>query len=133
MYDDCYDVPRFKITLDSQDNILIPILFKGHIKQDGDKFVFTVRRLTEKIRPKTVVKTGEIYFQKIINNSEIYPLQDNDNNIVGCYFFIRGTSDECKKIPLGANVFDIAYKNKDFEWELIPQSPFIVRGVNRID
>ena len=128
-----YDKTR-RIVVGNYDTFAIPFTIKNHIPLTGEKFVFTVRRVLDNAkRMGRPPEKGEIVFQQIVPYNQLIKIADDNNNIIGCYFYITATKEKAAKIPEGINAYDLAVVNDSArtEIELIPPSEFCVGEVLR--
>ena len=114
------------------DTFAIPIIIKNHIPLANEMFVFTVRRVLEATkRMGRPPEKGDIVFQQTVVVEDMNLIQDDDDNTVGCYFYISATKEQAASIPEGLNAYDLAYLYANTEKEMIPPSEFYVGEVLR--
>lgn len=130
-----YDKTR-RIVVGNYDTFAIPIIIKNHIPLANEMFVFTVRRVLEATkRMGRPPEKGDIVFQQTILYDELILIKDDDENVVGCYFYVSATQAEAADIPEGINAYDLTIVNDNagMEIELIPPSEFIAGEVLRYE
>ena len=130
-----YDKTR-RIVVGNYDTFAIPIVIKNHIPQADEEFIFTIRRVLETTkRMGRPPEKGEIVFQQTVLYEDLTLIKDDNNNTVGCYFYVSATQSEAADIPEGINAYDLAIINDDagMEIELIPPSEFITGEVLRYE
>ena len=130
---DFYDKTR-RLVVGNYDTFAIPFVIKNHIPFANEKFVFTIRRVLDNAkRMGRPPEKGEVVFQQVVGYDQMNLITDDDQNIVGCYFYITATKEEAANIPEGINAYDLAVVNEHAktEIELIPPSEFIVGEVLR--
>lgn len=126
-----YDKTR-RIVVGNYDTFAIPIIIKNHIPQANEMFVFTVRRVLEATkRMGRPPEKGDIVFQQTVVIEDMNLIRDDDDNTVGCYFYISATKEQAAAIPEGLNAYDLAYLYANTEKEMIPPSEFYVGEVLR--
>ena len=128
-----YDKKR-RLVVGNYDTFAIPFAIKNHVPLADEKFVFTVRRVldvTKRLgRPQD---KGEIVFQQSVTYDKLTMITDEDEQVVGCYFYVTATKEKAAHIPEGINAYDLAVINDraKTEFELIPPSEFFVGEVLR--
>lgn len=128
-----YDKTR-RIVVGNYDTFAIPFVIKNHIPQTTEKFVFTIRRVLEATkRMGRMPEVGDIVLQQQVAYSDLIMIKDEDDNIVGCYFYVTATKAQAAQIPYGLNLYDLAYVYANTEVELIPPSEFFVGEVLRYE
>jgi len=128
-----YDQKR-RLVVGNYDTFAIPIIIKNHIPLANEMFVFTVRRVLEATkRMGRPPEKGDIVFQQTVLYADLTLIKDDNNNTVGCSFYVSATKAEAALIPEGINAYDLAVvnTNANTEIELIPPSEFIVGEVLR--
>lgn len=130
-----YDKTR-RIVVGNYDTFAIPFVIKNHIPLEGEKFIFTVRRVLDTTkRMGRPPEKGDIVFQQIVTPGELTLIKDDNDNIMGCSFYVVVTKEEAENIPKGINAYDLAIINEvaNTEMELIPPSELIVGEVLRYE
>lgn len=128
-----YDKQR-RIDVGNYDTFAIPFIIKYHTPQNGESYIFTVRRVTEyPPRMGKIPNLGEIVFQQTIPYSSLVPITDEEEHTLGCYFYVRASKAEAANIPAGLNAYDLAYSCGNTEFELIPPSEFWAGEVLRYE
>lgn len=128
-----YDKKR-RIVVGNYDTFAIPFIIKNHIPFVSEEFVFTVRRVLDTTkrmgRPQ---EKSEIVFQQRVPYKNLVIIRNDNNEVVGCYFYVTATKEKAANIPAGINSYDLAVINDTArtELELIPPSEFIVGEVLR--
>ena len=123
-----------RITVGNYDTFTIPFIIKYHAPQEGESYIFTVRRVTEyPVRKGKIPNLGDIVFQKTIHYTDLAPITDDDRHVIGCYFYVHATKAEAENIPEGLNAYDLAYACGVSEFELISPSEFWVGEVLRYE
>lgn len=128
-----YDRKR-RIVVGNYDTFAVPFVIKNHIPNVAETLVFTIRRVLDTTkRMGRPPELGDIVFQQKITYSDMVMIRDDDNNVVGCSFYVAATKEQAADIPKGINAYDLAYKYADTEIEMIPPSEFIVGEVLRYE
>lgn len=128
-----YDKKR-RIIVGNHDTFAIPFIIKNHIPLTGEKFIFTVRRVLDTTRRLgRPPEKGEIVFQQTVTYNQLNIIRNDDDDIVGCSFYITALKEEAANIPAGINAFDLAMINTkaETEIELVPPSELYVGEVLR--
>ncbi len=121
-----------RIVVGNYDTFTIPFVIKNHIPQATEVFVFTVRRVLDTTkRMGRPPEKGDIVFQQTVTVESMNLIKDDNDNTVGCYFYITATKDQAAAIPEGINAYDLAYLYENTEKEMIPPSEFYVGEVLR--
>lgn len=130
-----YDKTR-RLVVGNYDTFAIPFIIKNHIPLANEKFVFTVRRVLDTTkRMGRPPEKGDIVFQQEVLYDDLVLIKDEEDNTVGCYFYVSATQAETADIPKGINAYDLAIVNNNagMEIELIPPSEFIAGEVLRYE
>ena len=130
-----YDKKR-RLVVGNYDTFAIPFVIKNHIPLENEEFVFTVRRVLDTTkRMGRPPEKGDIVFQQTVTYEELTLIKDDNDTVVGCYFYVTATKEEAELIPDGINAYDLAVvnTNANTENELIPPSEFIVGEVLRYE
>ena len=126
-----YDKTR-QIVVGNYDTFAIPFNIHNHIPLATESYVFTIRRVLDvSKRQGQNPELGEIVFQKYINYGDLIMIEDDNNNVIGCHFYVAATLEEAANIPKGINAYDLAIITSSTEFELIPPSEFYVGEVLR--
>lgn len=121
-----------RLVVGNYDTFTIPIVIKNHLPQATEKFVFTIRRVSDvPARLGRMPNIGDIVFQQTVTYSDMIMIKNENNQIRGCYFYIAATKIQAAAIPAGLNSYDLAYLYADTEKEMIPPSEFYVGEVLR--
>ncbi len=121
-----------RIEVGHLDTFAVPIVIKHHLAQSGESFIFTIRRVLENTkRLGRPPEFGDIVFQQTVVYSDLIMITNDNNAVIGCYFYITTTVSQAADIPEGLNSWDLAYVYGDTRKELVPPSEFIVGEVLR--
>lgn len=130
-----YDKKR-RLVVGNYDTFAIPFIIKNHIPLASEKFVFTIRRVLDTTkRMGRPPEKGEIVFQQTVTYSQLTLIRDDNQQVIGCTFYITALKEIAANIPDGVNAYDLAVINDNAktEIELIPPSEFIVGEVLRYE
>lgn len=126
-----YD-PGRRLIVGSHDTFTVPFNITNHVPLATESYVFTIRRVLEPTkRMGRMPELGDIVFQKYINYGDLIMIEDDNNNVIGCHFYVAATLEEAANIPKGINAYDLAIITSSTEFELIPPSEFYVGEVLR--
>ncbi len=130
-----YDKKR-RLVVGNYDTFAILFVIKNHIPLENEEFVFTIRRVLDTTkRMGRPPEKGDIVFRQTVTYEELTLIKDDNDTVVGCYFYVTATKEEAELIPDGINAYDLAVvnTNANTENELIPPSEFIVGEVLRYE
>ena len=88
-----YDKKR-RLVVGNYDTFAILFVIKNHIPLENEEFVFTIRRVLDTTkRMGRPPEKGDIVFRQTVTYEELTLIKDDNDTVVGCYFYVTATKE----------------------------------------